>query len=334
MKWRASRHDWGEIVFGLEIMETSDRLRAGVLVILALALECVLEGFATESEPRFWAFHGVAAGIAVWALKSFNDWAIRLSGLAGIAAVVNDGLLHFEVNSSLRLIIPSLVLFVAAGFVVYVSFSGEMSRSVRTSSKSNTYQVGSNTRTATRAGIQEIAGQFGEVSGALASVASIPNLKREAKITAADPTWVPFLLVGGAALTLFSMTIAKWVTVDALFGLIERSYDFDGLRSIYSDLGVRYFSRVFYFEWGFFATYVAVINSLIIAASIISKRFEVMVFLKTGALVFNLFSLVSHTGVVLGLNDAAEELLVLSGAWIGSLGLLATCIGIWLSGRK
>lgn len=321
-------------MLGPQNMKPRDQIRTGVFVVLALALECVLEGLVAEAEPRMWAFHGIAAAIAVWALTSFSDLAIRLSGLAGIAAVINDVLLLSESDISYRFLLPSLVLLAAAGFVVFVSFSREVSAAARAFSTPATSQVGSKTRRATSAGLQEFAGQFGEVSEAIAAVTFIPNLRRELRNSANDAAWVPFLMVGGAALTLFSMTVAKWVTVDALFGLIQRSYDFEGVRSISGDLGIKYFSEVFYFEWGFFGTYAAALISLVVTASVVSGKFNVNNYSKIGALIITGFALVSHTGVVLGLNDAAEELLVRPGAWLGSVGLLASGIGILLSCRR
>jgi len=321
-------------VLGLENMKPDDQLRTGVFVILALCLECVLEGLVTESETRLWILHALAAGVAVWALISFNDWVVRLCGLIGGAAVINEVLLISENDASYRILLPSLVLFAAAGFVVYISFSGAAPSTAHNTSPKLPSRIGSKTRSVTRASVQEVAGQFGEVPGALAAVASVPNLRREMNRTVHDPAWVPFLLIGGAALTFFSLNVAKWVTVDALFGLIKRSYDFGGVRSIYNDLGVKYFSRVFYFEWGFIVTYAAVVIALIVAASGLSKKFEVNNYSRFGALILTGFAFVSHSVVVLGLNDAAEELLVQPGAWLGSVGLLASGIGIWLSGRR
>lgn len=321
-------------MLGLENMKPDDQLRTGVFVILALCLECVLEGVVTESETRMWILHALAVGVAIWALISFNDWAIRLCGLIGGAAVINEALLVSENDVSYRFLVPSLVLFAAAGFVVYLSFSGVARSAARTTSPNVPSQIGSKTRSVTRASVQEVAGQFGEVAGALAAVASVPNLRREMNRAVHDPAWVPFLLFGGAALTFFSLNVAKWVTVDALFGLIKRSYDFGGVRSIYTDLGVKYFSRVFYFEWGFIVTYAAIVIALIVAASGLSKKFEVNNYSRVGALILTGFAFVSHSVLVLGLNDAAEELLVQPGAWLGSVGLLASGIGIWLSGRR
>jgi hypothetical protein len=321
-------------VLGLENVKPDVQLRTGVFVVLALAVECALEGLVTEAEFRMWVFHVLAAGVSLWALISSNDWVLRVSGLSGIAAVVNDAILLSESEASFRYLVPSLVLLAAAGFVTYHSFHGEPRTVAHNSRPTTQSQLRSKTRSAASSTVQELAGQFGEVPGAIAAVANVPNLRSEIKQSAEDPAWVPFLLIGGAGLTFFSLTIAKWVTIDALFGLIKRSYDFDGVRTIYNELGVKYFSKVFYFDWGFILTYTAALIALVVATSGLSKKFEVNTYARVGALILTGFAFVSHTVVVLGLNDAAEELLVQPGAWLGSVGLLASGIGIWLSGRR
>jgi hypothetical protein len=182
--------------------------------------------------------------------------------------------------------------------------------------------------------MREFATELGGVSEAIASVATGGNARGELRRTVSDPAWSPLLLFGGSIAIVFSMTSAKWVTVDALFGLIERSYAFHDLRDFYNDLGIKYFSRVYYFEWGYLVTYAAAGVALLVGIGEVTKRFQITgVFKQVGFLVVA-FALVSHTATVMGLNDAAEELLLLSGAWVGSVGLAAAGAGLWLAGRR
>lgn len=316
-------------MLGLEHMKPDDQVRVGIFVILGLALQCVLMGLISESSTRSWMFHGIAGALAVWALISFTDWSTRSAALGGLVAFANDVFLVVESESSLRLVIPSTVLLVASGFVAYRTFAAPSLPARQAQSAS---QV--RTRGVVRSGLEEVAGQFGNVSGVVASVANVPNLRREIRSSSKDPAWVPFLLTGGSIATIFSLTTAKWVSAEALFGLVRRTYDFEDLRRIYEELGVKYFSRAYYFEWGYLVTYTAAIASIVFAVSVITKRFELNQYFRAVALGLLGFAFVSHTGLVVGLNNASEEFLVLSGSWIGSLGLMGSIIGIWLSGRR
>jgi hypothetical protein len=316
-------------MLGLEQMKPDDQIRVGIFVVLGLALQCVLMGLISESPTRSWVFHGIAGALAVWALISFTDWSTRLAAVGGLVAFVNDVLLVVESESSLRFVIPSTVLLVASGFVAYQTFSAPNLSARRTQATSQ-----ARTRGMVRSGLEQVAGQFGDAPGAAAAIANVPNLRREIRNSSKDPAWVPFLLIGGSIATIFSLATAKWVSAEALFGLVRRTYDFGDLREIYEELGVRYFSRAYYFEWGYLVSYAAAIASMVFAVVVLTKRFEIDRYFKTGAFCLLGFAFVSHTGLVVGLNNAAEEFLVLWGSWIGSLGLLSSIIGLWLSGRR
>jgi len=316
-------------MLGLEHMKPDDQVRVGIFVVLGLALQCVLVGLVSESSVRTWMFHGIAGSLALWALISFTDWAKRLTAVGGLVAFANDVFLVVESESSPRMAIPSAVLLVASGFVTYQVFS-----SPNLPARATQVMAQSRTRGIVGSGVEGVASQFGNIPGAIAAIANVPNLRKEIRNTSKDPAWVPFLLIGGTLATIFSLAAAKWVSAEALFGLVRRTYDFEDLRNIYEELGVRYFSRVYYFEWGYLATYASAIASGVFAVAVLTKRFHISRYFKVGALCLIGFALVSHTGLVLGLNNAAEEFLVLSGSWIGSLGLLSSVIGIWLTGRR
>ena len=310
-------------------MKPDDQVRVGVFVILALSAHCVLTGLVSESVVRSWAFHAVGVILAVWALVSFTDWSTRLASLGGLLACANDVLLVRELDLSMRLVIPSTVLCAASGFVAFRVFPSVSlpTPALRTKGQGRT-------RGLMRSGVEGVASQFGNVPGAVAAIASVPNLRKEIRNSSQDPAWVPFLLIGGSIATFFSLSTAKWISTEALLGLIRRTYGFSDLRTIYEELGVKYFARVYYFEWGYLVSYAAAIASIVVATAVLTKKFQIDRYFKTGMLCVVVFAFISHTALVVGLNSAAEELFVLSGAWVGSLGLAGSVIGIWLSGRR
>ena len=51
---------------GMGDMSEDEQINAMLFVILALSLECVLEGLLQGAPERLWVFHGIAAAISVW----------------------------------------------------------------------------------------------------------------------------------------------------------------------------------------------------------------------------------------------------------------------------
>ena len=49
---------------GLGDMSREDQMRVGLIAVLVLSLECVLEGLVAEAPLRAWFFHAVAVGDA------------------------------------------------------------------------------------------------------------------------------------------------------------------------------------------------------------------------------------------------------------------------------
>ena len=102
---------------GLGDMSREDQLRVGLIAVLVLSLECVLEGLVSEAPLRAWFFHAVAVGFAVWSLFDMSPWVVRTASAMGVVAVGNEALLISEASASMRFLIPASVLFVASGWV-------------------------------------------------------------------------------------------------------------------------------------------------------------------------------------------------------------------------
>ena len=102
---------------GLGDMSREDQMRVGLIAVLVLSLECVLEGLVAEAPLRAWIFHAVAVGFAVWSLFDMSPWVVRTASAMGVVAVGNEALLISEASASMRFLIPASVLFVASGWV-------------------------------------------------------------------------------------------------------------------------------------------------------------------------------------------------------------------------
>ena len=108
---------------GLGDMDRDDQMRVGLVAVLVLSLECVLEGLVTEAELRAWLFHACAVVLSAWALFDLSALLIRFASAAGIVAVGNDALMISEASASMRYLIPSSVLFLVSAWIFQRSVS-------------------------------------------------------------------------------------------------------------------------------------------------------------------------------------------------------------------
>jgi len=289
----------------------------GLVFLLALTLECWIEGLATDAELRTWMFHAIAALAAAAALYRRHALSVAVAGAVSITAFLNDLELLVSAEAPLRLLAPSLLLLVGAGVLFY-----GMSQSSQGSPIALPARRSISPRT------REAAGKFVDAAGAIAGMPTIRNDLRESR---SDPAWIPFLLGGGAICVLYSMLSAKWIRIDAFFGLTKRSLDFNDLREVYDSIGVKYFARNFYFEWGFFFPYLAALLGVVSLIGWLTKRYRVHSPYLYGVLTIESIALIIHTAAVLGINHATEEPLVLAGPWLGSLGIAGIMAGTWMA---
>jgi len=288
---------------GMGELSEDEQIQACLLAVFVLTLVSLLEGLVSEAAPRMWIFHGVAVAAAVWALSSGTSRSAQLAGATGIIAVGNEFLLLTDANATIKFLAPSLVLFAVSGFVLRGTFSPSAVRATHSSVRSATERL-----------------------------SSVTQRQIERRLDVKDPS--AYLLSVGVILTIYSLAAAKWVTVEAIFGLIKRSYSFGSLRDKYDDLGVKYFAKVFYFEWGYLVGYLAAAIGAILLFGRFTNQFHLRGLLRVCTLTVIAFALVSHTILVVGLNDATEDVLVLFGAWLGSVGLLGLLLGSWLASKE
>jgi len=285
--------------------------------VFALTLECWVEGLVTDADLRAWIFHAIAALACGAALYRRHTALVVAAGGVSIVAFLSDLELIVSSSAPLRLAAPSLLLLVGAGVLFYGFFQTPQAP---VSSGYNGPTLSPRTRAT--------AGKLVDAAG---TIAGVPTIRQDFKESKNDPAWTPFLLIGGTLAILYSMVSAKWIRVDAFFGLTSRSLDFNNVRDIYDAVGVKYFARSFYFEWGFLLPYLAAVLGAVSIVAWLTKRFSITPPILYVVLVVEAAALIVHTAVILGLTHAADEPQVLAGPWIGSLGIVAIMAGTWLS---
>jgi len=298
-------------------LDTDEYEKWGLVFVLALTLECWIEGLVVEADLRDWIFHAVAATAAGAALYRRHAATVVAAGTVSAVAFLSDLERIVSTDTPLRFALPGLLLLAGAGVVFYGFFQSSQQPSVPRSGRGLSSVKARNT-----------ANKAVDIVGA---VTLNPNLREDIRESKKDPAWTPFLLLGGVVAILYCMISAKWIRVDAFFGLTSRSLDFNDLRDVYEGIGVKYFAKNFYFEWGFTLPYVAAILGLTSAIGWLTKRFEVTAPLLYVVLAVEAFALLVHSAVLLGINDAVEEPQLLSGPWLGSLGIAAVMAGTWLA---
>lgn len=294
-----------------------DNEKWGLVFILALTLECWIEGLVTDAEFRAWVLHAVAAIAAGVALYRRNTPLVALAGGVSIVAFLSDLELLISNEAPLRFAFPSALLLLGAGIIFYGLFQTP-----------NRPQVALPAKRSLSPRTRDTAGKIVDAAGA---IAGLPDIRKDFKQSKSDPAWMPFLLGGGVIAVLYCMISAKWIRIDAFFGLTRRSLDFNDVRAVYDSIGVKYFARSFYFEWGFILPYVAATLGAISLIGWLTKRFRVSAPYLYGVIGLEAVAFVVHTAVVLGINHAADEPMVLVGPWLGSLGIAAIIAGTWLS---
>lgn len=296
---------------------SNDYEKWGLVFLFALTLECWIEGLVIDAELGSWIFHAIAALACGLALYRRSRSATIAAGGLSLVAFVSDLEALTSSGLPLRFVLPSILLVVGAGVLFYGLAQTPQHRTAQGTSPS---QSTPRTRFAAE-----------KIFDTAAAASGVPTLRKNLLDSAADPAWIPFLLIDGVSASLYSMVYAKWIRVDAFFGLTSRSLDFGDLRGVYDSIGVKYFARNFYFEWGYILVYASTILGCIVLISWFTKRFSMTTPLLYLVCSFHLVTLLLHTAVILGLTHAAEEPQVLVGSWIGSLGVAAVLAGTWLS---
>ena len=289
---------------GLGQMNRDDQMRLGLAVILALSLECVLEGLVTEAPLRAWVFHAVAVGLACWSLIDLNPWVIRSASTAGIVAVGNEVLLISEANASIRFLIPFGVLFAASAWV--------FQRSIATSVAPDAFSP--------------------PVTDPLSAPQMLgfdlppmpPRVNHFQKVS-------PAVIGTGALVSLYGLFGASWVEIETLFGLLQDQLSLSELRAAWGDVG----APSGLLEVAASGTQAVSVLALLVAAlgavGAISRQFVIPRQLTIGGTLFIGLALVLQLLAISGAVAAESEVRVLAGSWLSPLGLAAAGVGFWLS---
>ena len=289
---------------GLGDMSREDQMRVGLMVVLALALECVLEGLVSESPLRAWVFHAVAVVLAAWSLFDQNPWLVRSASAAGVVAVGNDALLISEASASMRFLIPSAVLFVASAWV--------FQRSIATSVAPDAYSS--------------------PVSDPLLATTSTgfdppPPPPMPTSLSKA----APFVIGSGALISLYGLFGASWAQADTLFGLLQNQLTLSEVRASWVDLGAPSGVTQLAASGVPIFSILALIVSAVGAVGAISRQFVIPRQLMIGGAVIIGVVLALQLITILGLSSAEGDVRVLAGAWFAPLGLATAGVGYWLA---
>jgi len=289
---------------GLREMSRDDQMRVGLAVILALSLECVLEGLVTESPLRAWVFHAVAVGLAAWSLFDLNSWVVRSASTAGVVAVGNDALLISEADTSMRFLIPATVLFASSAWV--------FQRSIATSIAPDAYSV------------PDVDPLSAPQLLGFDLPPMPPRINQLQKVS-------PAVIGGGALVSLYGLFGASWAETQTFFGLFQDQLTLSEFRSAWRDLGAPDGVLELAASGVSILGILALLISALGAVSAVSRQLVMPRQLTLGGLAFIGAVLVLQLLAIIAVNSAEAELRVLAGAWLAPLGLAIAGVGFWLS---
>lgn len=291
---------------GLGDMDRDDQMRVGLVAVLALSLECVLEGLVTEAELRAWLFHACAVVLSAWALFDLSALLIRLASAAGIVAVGNDALMISEASASMRYLIPSSVLFLVSAWIFQRSVSNSLT------SNSSTVADSGEINSLTMLGLDlppppPVGNQFAKLG--------------------------PFVIGGGALMSLYGAFAAPWVSTSAIFGLFRDQLTLSEVQSAWLELGAPSGAAEFVGSSVQLLTLAALIAAVIGGVASMSGQLVIPTQVRLGGVVFiGLVSLL-HFVAIGGLLSADASVRVLAGAWIAPIGVAIAGYGFWLSAK-
>ena len=293
---------------GFETMSREDHIRAGLLGIVLLSLECVLAGLVTGAELRGWAIHAVAAGLGVWALVGVEPLPVRATSATAIVAVVNEAVMYLDRDQPLKYVVPALLLLATAIWV--------LERSITTPPTEISSSTG--------------ASGLGNGSGWVDSISSLDFPPPPPPISAKN-LWAPIVSVVGVGMTVYGFLAADWITSRALFGLIRADLNYSQLRGVWSDFGAPSPIVEGFVGVAYVLGYVGMLLALVGSVSALVKQFVVeQPWRVAGASVIGATSVMQFL-VVVGLLTAEANIIVLSGAWTAPLGLGLAALGFWVS---
>ncbi len=288
---------------GLGGMSREDQIRAGLVAVLVLALECVLEGLVSESILRGWIFHAFAVGLSVWALFDLTSLPVRLASTAGVVAVGNEALLISEANASMRYLIPGSVLFIASGWVFQRSVSSTVA--VENDSWTSVHPVNA----ATALGFE---------------MPPPPPPNQLQKLA-------PFIIGSGSLLALYGVFFAPWVSTSTLFGLLREQLTLSQVSGTWIDLGAGDGISEFVASGIQIFSVVALLISAVGVFSSLNRQLIISPPMKLAGTALIAFVSLLQVVVIARLVSAEADLRVLAGAWTTPVGSLLAGIGFWIA---
>lgn len=294
----------GKGFLGLGAMSREDQIRVGLVAVLVLSLECVLEGLVTEATLRVWIFHAFAVGLSTWALLDLSLVSVRLASTAGFVAVGNEALIISEANESIRYLIPGLVLIGASGWVFQCSILYAMSDRNGKSLENHSINAAS--------------------SLGFDVPPPLPPPKQLRK-------FAPYMIGSGSLLVLYGIFLAPWISTSAFFGLLRDQLTLSEVSSLWLDLDAGNGVSEFVASGIQIFSVIALLVSAAGAFGSFSRQFVIPRQLKvTGT---SLIAVVStlHIVVIWGLISADADVRVLAGAWLAPVGLTISGYGFWTS---
>jgi len=292
---------------GFETMSREDHIRAGLLGVVLLSLECVLVGLVTGAELRGWAIHAVAAGLGAWAMVGVEPLPVRATSATAIFAVVNEAVMYVDQDKPLKYIVPAFLLLFTSIWVLERSLSAPASGSAST--------------------FGEIQFSNDFVDNESISVSGFPPPLPMAK----KNLWAPLLSAVGIGMTLYGFLIADWIKTRALFGLIRAELTYSDIRGVWEDFGAPSPIVEGYVGVTYVFGYIGVFLTLIGSVSALFRQFVVeRPWRIAGVSVIGAASLM-HLVVVFGLLASDANISVLSGAWSAPIGLGLAAFGFWAS---
>jgi len=276
---------------GLGEMSDDDQSNVMLFVILALSLECVLEGLLQGAPERFWVFHAVAAGLSAWALSSGSGLAMRFTSIAGVATFLNELELIWDLEDRARLLVPTLVLLSASVTLGWKVFN----------------------------------------SGGGIVIPGNSVVRRNSRRLNPIAGYEPYLVLIGAALGFYSLAIGQWLEIEKWWGLFSDSAGFSDIRKSYKDLDITGDIYTTYLDAGYLLTYASAGVGAVIYIGKLTGRLSVSSTLMLALAIGSTVAAAWHTAFVLDLVSNSDGVPIGIPAWAGTVGLSLISAGTWMN---
>lgn len=294
---------------GFESMSRDDHLRAGLLGLVLLSLECVVAGLVTGGELRGWVIHAVAAALGLWAMTDLAPLAVRASGVTAIVAVFNEAIMYIAMGESLKYIVPAFLLLGISIWVLERSLPVQTNEQVVLAEPS----------------------AFGVSSGWDDGVS---NLKPPSSQSLSNNFWAPVISIIGVVMALIGFLYADWIIGRAFFGLVSSEFSYSEIRSLWNQFGVPAALVEAFVGFAYVLGYVGMMLAVVGSASAFFRQFKVDQPWRIAGALFVGTTATLQLMVIIGLLSAEANITVLSGAWLAPVGLGLATLGFWASTAK